>query len=83
MLALDSVFRGAYNSKIIFIIRPLHIKLHFLHLYTLEICLEIHFSVLKTPAWFSNNMQSMLQYFLRIFRNLFFQQGAYALQASP
>ena len=29
-------------------IRPLHIKLHFLHLYTLEICLEMHFSVLKT-----------------------------------
>jgi len=37
---LDSVYRGGNDSKITFIIRPLHYKLDFLHLHTLKIGLK-------------------------------------------
>ena len=47
MAVLDSVFRGGHASKVTFIVRPLSIKLHFLHLYMLKICLKMHVKVLK------------------------------------
>ena len=39
--------QGGHYSKITFIVRPLHITLHFLHLYTLKIGLKLHVCVLK------------------------------------
>ena len=53
MAILDSAYRGGHYSKIIFIVRPLHIKLHALiHLYTLKISLKLHVYVLKN-IWLS------------------------------
>ena len=39
--------QGGHYSKITFIVRPLHITLHFLNLYTLKIGLKLHVCVLK------------------------------------
>ena len=36
-----------FANLVTFIVRPLHITLHFLHLYTLKIGLNIHVCVLK------------------------------------
>ena len=47
---LDSAYWGGHYSKITFIVRPLHITLHFLHLYTLKIGLKLHVCVLKILA---------------------------------
>ena len=44
---LDSAYRGGHYSKITFIVRPLHITLHFLHLCTLKIGLKLHVCVPK------------------------------------
>ena len=53
MAILDSAYRGDHYSKVTFIVRPLHIKLHFLHLYTLKIGLKLHVYALKI-FWLSN-----------------------------
>ena len=39
--------QGGHDSKIMFIVRPLHYKLDFLHLHTLKIGLKIHVCALK------------------------------------
>ena len=53
---LDSAYRGGHYSKITFIVRPLHISLHFLHLYTLKIGLKLHVCVLKIPVLINVNV---------------------------
>ena len=48
MAVLDSVYiQGAYNSKITFIVRPIHMKVHFLHFYTIKMWLKMYVDVLK------------------------------------
>ena len=39
--------QGGHYSKVTFIVRPLHITLHFLHLYILKIGIKLHVRVLK------------------------------------
>ena len=47
MANLDSAYRGGHYFRITFIVRPLHITLHFLHLCTLKIGPKLHVCVLK------------------------------------
>ena len=47
MAILDSAYRGGHDSKITFIVKPLHYKVDSLHLHTLKISLKIHVYVLK------------------------------------
>ena len=72
-----AILQGGHYSKITFIVRTLHITLHFLHLYILKICLKLHLCVLKIlglamPIHMSTFHQDY------IFHNLF-SPGAMAL----
>jgi len=44
---LDLAYKGGQDSKITFIVKPLHYELDFLHLHTLKIGLKIHVFALK------------------------------------
>ena len=68
---LDSVYRGP-GSKMTFIVRPLHIKLHLLHLYTFKLCLKMHGCVLKI---FGLAISMHASTFPQDFPQLIFQQG--------
>ena len=71
----DSRFsmQGGPYSKITFIVRPLHITLHFLHLYTLKIGLKLHICVLKI---LDLAMPMHMSTFHQDFPQLIFHQGA-------
>ena len=64
--------QGGHYSKITFIVRSLHIKLHFLHLYTLKIDLKLQVCVLKI---LSLAMPMRMSTFHQDFPQLIFQQG--------
>ena len=69
---LDSAYKGGHYSKITFIVRPLHITLHFLHLYTLKIGLKLHVCVLKILGLV---MPMHMSTFHQDFPQLIFYQG--------
>ena len=64
--------QGGHYSEITFIVRPLHIKLHFLHLYTFKICLKLHVCMLKILGL---AMPIHMSTFHQDFPQLTFQQG--------
>ena len=64
--------RGHY-SKINFIVRPLYIKLHFLHLYTIKIGLKLHVCMLKILGL---AMPIRMSTFHQDFPQLIFNRGA-------
>ena len=64
--------QGGHYSKITFIVRPLHITLHFLNLYTLEIGLKLHVCVLKILGL---AMPMHMSTFHQDFLQLIFHQG--------
>ena len=69
---LDSAYRGGHYSKITFIVRPLHITLHFLHLCTLKIGLKLHVCV---PKILGLAMPVHMSTFHQDFPQLIFYQG--------
>ena len=69
---LDSAYRGGHYSKITFIVRPLHITVNFLHLYTLKIDLKLHVCVLKI---FGLAMPMHMSTFHQDFPQLILHQG--------
>ena len=75
MAILVSAYRGGHYFKITFIVRPLHIKLHFLHLYTLKIGLKLYVFVLKILGL---SMPMHMPTLHQDFPQLIFQQGAMA-----